>query len=86
MVFHTGRWYVVGHDHLRDSLRTFRIDRVASVTPRTHRFTAPDGFDPVVHVTSALAGPDPPASSCAHGRSGWTAWPANSRPWNDPSP
>ncbi|WP_277815391.1 YafY family protein [Streptomyces sp. PRh5] len=33
VVFHTGRWYVVGHDHLRDSLRTFRIDRITSVTP-----------------------------------------------------
>ncbi|MGW1978001.1 helix-turn-helix transcriptional regulator [Streptomyces sp. NPDC001889] len=55
VVFHTGRWYVVGHDHLRDSLRTFRIDRVASTTPRTRRFTAPVGFDPVAHLTSTLA-------------------------------
>ncbi|GAA0352508.1 YafY family transcriptional regulator [Actinoallomurus spadix] len=55
VVFHTGRWYVVGHDHLRDGLRTFRIDRIASVTPRTGRFTAPDGFDPVTHLTSTLA-------------------------------
>jgi predicted DNA-binding transcriptional regulator YafY len=55
VVFHTGRWYVVGHDHLRDSLRTFRIDRIASVTPRAGRFTAPDGFDPVTHLTSTLA-------------------------------
>ncbi|GGY97172.1 helix-turn-helix transcriptional regulator [Streptomyces poonensis] len=55
VVFHTGRWYVVGHDHLRDSLRTFRIDRITSVTPRPHRFTAPDGFDPVTHLTSTLA-------------------------------
>ncbi|MGX2995362.1 helix-turn-helix transcriptional regulator [Streptomyces sp. JNUCC 64] len=55
VVFHTGRWYVVGHDHLRDDLRTFRIDRVASVTPRGHGFTAPDGFDPVAHLTSTLA-------------------------------
>ncbi|MER6406931.1 YafY family protein [Streptomyces viridosporus] len=55
VVFHTGRWYVVGHDHLRDSLRTFRIDRIASVTSRADRFTAPDGFDPVAHLTSTLA-------------------------------
>ncbi|GAA2257146.1 YafY family protein [Streptomyces amakusaensis] len=55
VVFHTGRWYAVGHDHLRDSLRTFRIDRIASVTPRADGFTAPDGFDPVAHLTSTLA-------------------------------
>ncbi|MEU1710489.1 WYL domain-containing protein [Streptomyces sp. NPDC005706] len=55
MVFHTGRWYVVGHDHLRDSLRTFRIDRITSVTPRADNFTAPDGFAPVTHLTSILA-------------------------------
>ncbi|MGW0208237.1 WYL domain-containing protein [Streptomyces sp. NPDC003233] len=40
VVFHTGRWYVVGHDHLRDGLRTFRRDRIASVTARSRRFTA----------------------------------------------
>ncbi|MEU9604906.1 transcriptional regulator [Streptomyces sp. NPDC048057] len=55
VVFHTGRWYVVGHDHLRDDLRTFRIDRIASVNPRTKAFTVPDGFDPVAHLTSTLA-------------------------------
>jgi predicted DNA-binding transcriptional regulator YafY len=55
VVFHTGRWYVVGHDHLRDSLRTFRIDRIASVTARADGFTAPDGFDPVAHLSSTLA-------------------------------
>lgn len=55
VVFHTGRWYLVGHDHLRGCLRTFRIDRIASVTPRTDHFTAPDGFDPVAHLTSTLA-------------------------------
>lgn len=54
VVFHTGRWYVVGHDHLRDDLRSFRIDRIASVTPRAGTFTVPDGFDPVDHLTSTL--------------------------------
>ncbi|MFE3068160.1 helix-turn-helix transcriptional regulator [Streptomyces sp. NPDC059247] len=55
VVFHTGRWYLVGHDHLRDDLRTFRIDRVTSATPRPWTFTTPDGFDPVAHLTAALA-------------------------------
>lgn len=47
VVFHAGRWYVIGYDHLRDSLRTFRIDRIASITPRDATFTLPAGFDPV---------------------------------------
>ncbi len=55
VVFHSGRWYVVGHDHLRDSLRTFRIDRITSVTTGTGRFTTPEDFDPVTHLTSRLA-------------------------------
>ncbi|MFI2209837.1 helix-turn-helix transcriptional regulator [Streptomyces sp. NPDC020141] len=55
VVFHTGRWYVVGHDHLRDSLRTFRIDRIASVIPRADSFTPPNGFDAVADLTSTLA-------------------------------
>ncbi|ROO87118.1 putative DNA-binding transcriptional regulator YafY [Actinocorallia herbida] len=55
VVFHTGRWYLVGHDHLRDDLRTFRIDRIASVTSRPQTFATPEGFDPVAHLTATLA-------------------------------
>ncbi|MGC0315914.1 putative DNA-binding transcriptional regulator YafY [Kitasatospora acidiphila] len=55
VVFHAGRWYVIGHDHLRGGLRTFRIDRIASVEPRAESFTTPAGFDPVGHLTAALA-------------------------------
>jgi predicted DNA-binding transcriptional regulator YafY len=55
VVFHRGRWYVVGRDHRHGSLRTFRIDRIASVAARTQAFTAPDGFDPVTYLASALA-------------------------------
>jgi len=56
VVFHRGRWYAVGRDHRHGSLRTFRIDRIASVAARTQTFTAPDGFDPVTYLASALAG------------------------------
>ena len=55
VVFHAGRWYLVGHDHLREGLRNFRIDRIESVTPRAGSFAAPDGFDAVAHLTSSLA-------------------------------
>lgn len=55
MVFHSGCWYLVGHDHLRDDLRTFRMDRIAATAPTTGTFTAPDDFDPVTHLTASLA-------------------------------
>src|SRR5262249_3020379 len=30
LVFVTGAWYIVGHDHLRQEYRTFRLDRIIS--------------------------------------------------------
>ena len=29
LVVHSGRWYLAAHDHLRDDLRTFRVDRMS---------------------------------------------------------
>ena len=36
LVVHAGRWYLAAHDHGRDDLRTFRVDRMTepSVSPR----------------------------------------------------
>jgi predicted DNA-binding transcriptional regulator YafY len=56
LVVHSGRWYLAAHDHLRDDLRTFRVDRMlrlrvidgAAVDP-------PDGFDAVAYVSTSLA-------------------------------
>jgi predicted DNA-binding transcriptional regulator YafY len=55
LVFHSGRWYVTGHDHHSGQVRTFRVDRVRSAEqlPRTYR--VPDDVDPVEHVTRSLA-------------------------------
>ena len=56
LVVHRGRWYLAAHDHGRDDLRTFRVDRIR----RTELADAsavgpPDGFDAVAHVTRSLA-------------------------------
>ena len=32
LVVHAGRWYLAAHDHMRDDLRTFRVDRVSSLS------------------------------------------------------
>ncbi|QJR15334.1 helix-turn-helix transcriptional regulator [Usitatibacter palustris] len=55
LVFRAGRWYVVGHCHLRSGLRTLRLDRVAHGEPTERTFVRPEGFDAVEHLTRALA-------------------------------
>jgi len=40
-----GLWYVVGFCRLRQDLRTFRIDRIQSLTPLKEVFTMPRDFD-----------------------------------------
>lgn len=55
LVLHTGRWYVAGLDHRSGQIRTFRVDRIAAVHPRAATFQQPGDFDPVGHVTGALA-------------------------------
>jgi predicted DNA-binding transcriptional regulator YafY len=39
-----GNWYLVGHCHLRDELRTFRVDRIQEVEPSAETFELPPGF------------------------------------------
>jgi predicted DNA-binding transcriptional regulator YafY len=55
LVLHSGRWYVTGHDSRSGQIRTFRVDRVASVRPGATTFEPPEDFDPVRHVTQSLA-------------------------------
>ncbi|MCC5581556.1 YafY family transcriptional regulator [Microtetraspora sp. AC03309] len=56
LVFHSGRWYVTGHDHRSGEVRTFRVDRVSGAEVTDDDFAAPGGFDPVAHVLESLAG------------------------------
>ena len=56
LVVHAGRWYLAAHDHLRDDLRTFRIDRMSRTMIVDGEAQAPpDGFDAVAHVSRSLA-------------------------------
>ncbi|QSQ10728.1 helix-turn-helix transcriptional regulator [Myxococcus landrumensis] len=55
LVWRGGRWYVVGLCHLRQDLRTFRLDRVRSVQPLQVHFERPDDFDALAHVTLSVA-------------------------------
>lgn len=63
-----GAWYLVGHCHLRDDLRTFRLDRMREVRLTEARFERPVGFDAFTAVTKAIA------MAPGHGEVVCTAW------------
>ncbi len=45
LVHRWGWWYVVGFCHLRQELRTFRVDRIAGLTLMDTLFNSPTDFD-----------------------------------------
>ncbi|MBL8234289.1 MAG: YafY family transcriptional regulator [Bryobacterales bacterium] len=55
LAFRDGHWYVVGFCHSRQSVRTFRMDRVARVTTHSRLFVRPQKFDAASHVAHSLA-------------------------------
>lgn len=44
MAFRKSAWYLVGHCHLRNDIRTFRLGRIQSVRLSPERFQTPDNF------------------------------------------
>jgi predicted DNA-binding transcriptional regulator YafY len=55
LAYRAGCWYTVGFCHLRGGLRSFRIDRITTVTPRAERFDRPADFDVLEHLARAVA-------------------------------
>jgi predicted DNA-binding transcriptional regulator YafY len=55
LVFHVGLWYAVGHCHLRQGLRVFRLDRVLQAELRDEVFTRPPNFDSLGYLTRTIA-------------------------------
>ena len=55
IAFRHGRWYAVGMCHLRQDVRTFRLDRVAGVDTLPETFERPPGFDAMEHLVQAIA-------------------------------
>ena len=55
LAFNDGRWYAVGHCHLRKGLRSFRLDRVASVSPQSREFERPAKFDVPAYLAASIA-------------------------------
>ncbi|HEX4300161.1 MAG TPA: YafY family protein [Gammaproteobacteria bacterium] len=55
LLYRNGNWYVGGHCHLRQGLRSFRLDRVADVEMLEAPFTRPDDFDAGAHLDFSIA-------------------------------
>jgi len=55
LVWRGGRWYAVGHCHLRRDVRSFRLDRVIDVHTLPASFGRPEGFDALEHLARSVA-------------------------------
>ena len=49
-----GNWYAVGHCHLRNDQRSFRVDRIASVVPEPASFLPPAAFDALTALQQGI--------------------------------
>lgn len=55
LAYHGGGWYAVAWCHLRADLRSFRLDRIASLAPLSQRFDRPPGFDVMAYLVRSVA-------------------------------
>jgi predicted DNA-binding transcriptional regulator YafY len=55
IVLNNGCWYTSGYCHLRQDLRTFRIDRIITLETSDGSFERPADFDPLAHVLESIA-------------------------------
>ncbi len=54
VVVRHGLWYLLCHSHHAGALRSYRVDRIQSVEQSAHRFTPPEGLDPVAALEANL--------------------------------
>ena len=54
IVVHEGFWYAAGYCHLRNGLRTFRLDRIEALELTGTGFERPASFDPLAYVLESL--------------------------------
>lgn len=55
LAYREGCWYAVGMCHLRQAIRSFRVDRVVGVKVTDGSFDRPDNFDSLSHLVQSLA-------------------------------
>ena len=54
LVFRAGYWYVGGFCHLRQALRSFRLDRLSHIVQLDENFVRPVNFDAARHLQESL--------------------------------
>jgi predicted DNA-binding transcriptional regulator YafY len=54
IVYNEGYWYTAGYCHLRQDLRTFRLDRIVALEAREETFERPEDFDVLAHVLKSI--------------------------------
>jgi predicted DNA-binding transcriptional regulator YafY len=54
LTFHGGLWYLVGYCHLREAMRTFRIDRIQAITALNASFVIPRDFSAREYITRTM--------------------------------
>ena len=69
LAFRGGCWYVVGHCHLRNGPRTFRVDRMTSVARTSGTFERPANLDTLAREPTAPKSSSVPTSPPRRGRS-----------------
>ncbi|MDX1994196.1 MAG: YafY family protein [bacterium] len=55
IVYNEGYWYTAGYCHLRQDLRTFRLDRIVALEPVDQPFSRPHNFDVLGFVLKSIA-------------------------------
>jgi len=55
LTYYLQKWYVVGYCHLRQDLRSFRLDRITRIDTINAHFKRPEGFDPLTHMMQLVA-------------------------------
>ena len=55
LTYYQNKWYVVGYCHLRNDLRSFRLDRITHVDGLDAHFDRPEHFDSLTHIMQAIA-------------------------------
>jgi predicted DNA-binding transcriptional regulator YafY len=55
LAYHGGKWYAVGHCHLRRDMRSFRLDRIQQADLLPASFGKPEGFDAIAFLNTAIA-------------------------------
>ena len=55
LTYYLHKWYAIGYCHLRNDLRSFRLDRITKIKEVDAHFDRPEGFDPLAHIMQAVA-------------------------------